>query len=148
MPVRFIDASIFKSDCEVLVNPVNCIGVMGAGLAKQYAERYPEMMDWYREVCAHGHMKIGQLSIWNWVTPPAIMLFPTKDRWTRPSKLEYIEEGLKTFVAGAEHSEYTSYAFPKLGCGLGGLRWDDVMKLMLKYFEEEACFDLRIDIHV
>ncbi len=96
--IRIVHGSIFESSAQTLVNPVNCRGVMGAGLAKEFNRRWPRMYEVYREACQRGEVRIGHPLLCpmrdRWV-----LNFPTKDDWRERSKLEYIERGLETVVA-------------------------------------------------
>ena len=124
-------ANIFDSDCEAIVNTINCVGVMGGGLAKQFRMRYPEMNEAYQAACASGQVKIGRM--WNWweyQTCLWVINFPTKDDWRELSKLEYITEGLKDLRLTVEDLKLGSIAIPALGCGLGGLDWNVVEPLI------------------
>lgn len=124
--------SILKSQAQTVVNTVNTVGVMGKGLASAFKARYPEMFKAYREICKAHCLDIGQL--WLWKGPDQWVLnFPTKKHWRRPSKLSYIEAGLRKFVAQYEQRGIREIAFPRLGCGNGGLDWDDVRPLMERY---------------
>ncbi len=133
MPVDIINGDIFTSKCEMLVCPVNCIGIMGAGLARKFASRFPDTERMYKELCKGNLIQVGGNL---WVSqhyPQKILFFPTKDHWKRPSELCYIEDGLKRFTEQLYNMGINSVAFPPLGCGLGGLRVKDVMPVMLKY---------------
>jgi O-acetyl-ADP-ribose deacetylase (regulator of RNase III) len=129
--------SIFDSGCEVLVNPVNCVGVMGAGLAKQFRDRYPGLEAQYRLGCKTGDVAIGRVQLVN-MGPygPVIANFPTKMDWRVPSTLAYVERGLTSLVPMLMVGGYKSVAIPALGCGLGGLEFNDVQRLIEKAFEE------------
>jgi O-acetyl-ADP-ribose deacetylase (regulator of RNase III) len=124
--------SILTSQAQTVVNTVNTVGVMGKGLASAFKARYPDMFKAYRELCKEKHLDIGQLWLWKgqnqWV-----LSFPTKRHWRNPSKLTYIEAGLKKFIAQYEQRGIREIAFPRLGCGNGGLNWDDVRPLMERY---------------
>lgn len=117
---------------------------MGKGLTKDFKAIYPEMFWEYQKLCKEKKLTIGTL--WLYKAPNKwILNFPTKTTWRLPSRVEYIESGLKTFVNGyyAKHG-ITSIAFPPLGCGNGGLDWEDqVRPLMEKYLD-----NLPIDIFV
>lgn len=88
--LTYLRASLFKSDAQTLVNPVNCVGVMGKGLAADFRKRYPEMFARYRELCENQLLDIGKLWLWKSETQ-WVMSFPTKRHWRSPSKLEFIE---------------------------------------------------------
>lgn len=124
--------SLFSSQAQTVVNTVNTVGVMGKGLASEFKKRYPAMFAVYKKLCDEGLFDIGQL--WLWKGPDQWVLnFPTKKHWKAPSKLEYIEAGLKKFVENYEERGIREIAFPRLGCGNGGLEWDVVKPLMEKY---------------
>lgn len=130
--IKYVTGNIFDSPTQVIVNPVNTVGVMGKGLAYSFKVRYPNMFSIYQSLCATGKLKIGDIYLHRdndyW-----ILLFPTKRNWRDASNLIYIESGLNTFVRTYKDLEITSIAFPKLGCGCGQLNWNDVKKLMEKY---------------
>lgn len=130
--IEYIEGDIFNSPAQVIVNTVNTVGVMGKGLALSFKKRYPEMFQSYKRACEKNLLKTGKLMLFyspdHW-----ILLFPTKENWRYPSKLEYIEAGLVKFVQTYAEKSITSIAFPRLGCGNGELNWDDVCPLMEKY---------------
>lgn len=132
MPIRYLKGNVFEAKTQVVVNTVNCKGVMGKGLALEFKKRYPEMYKEYRRLCEEGAMKIGRLHLYKAVRP-WILNFPTKNHWRYKSKLEYIEAGLKTFVEKYKEWGIKSIAFPQLGCQQGGLKWSDVKPLMERY---------------
>ena len=131
--IKTAAGDIFKSEAECIVNPVNCIGVMGKGLALKFKRKYNKMFIDYVMRCREGQVKTGQPYLYK-AEGRLILNFPTKQHWRDPSKLEYIEAGLKYFARNYRTWEITSIAFPKLGCGCGGLDWEkDVKPLMYKY---------------
>ena len=140
--IRYIEGDIFKSPAQVLVNTVNTVGVMGKGIALEFKKRYPDMFQAYRNVCDKKNLKIGSLMLYyepdHW-----ILLFPTKEHWRNPSRIEYIEKGLLKFRTTYAEKGITSVAFPRLGCGNGELHWSDVRPIMEKYLR-----DLPIDIFI
>ncbi len=140
--LQIINASIFDSPAQTLVNTVNTVGVMGKGIAKEYKKRYPQMFKEYKHLCETRKMEIGSLHIWRgnrWV-----LNFPTKTTWKKPSKIEYVEDGLKTFVQWYARMGIRSISFPPLGCGNGNLCWDEVKPLMLRYLLN---LDISVYIH-
>jgi O-acetyl-ADP-ribose deacetylase (regulator of RNase III) len=126
--------NIFDSKVDALVNPVNTHGVMGAGLAKAFKTRYPEMFDAYKAKCKDGKLSVGKLYYYT-VSSPIIICFPTKEHWTQPSQKEFIVKGVENFCTTFNSYNIKSVAFPALGCGLGGLSADDIIPLMKSYFE-------------
>ena len=141
--ITYVRTNIFESRADVLVNTVNTVGVMGKGLAKEFKRIYPDMFDIYQGFCEDGTLTVGKLQVYK--TPNKwILNFPTKANWRSPSKIEYIEQGLQKFVEHYARLGIKSIAFPMLGCGNGGLSWEDEVKpLMEKYLN-----NLNIDIFI
>ncbi len=133
--IRFLNGDIFASKAGTLVNPVNCRGVSGAGLAKEFKRRYPHMYDEYRMYCHAEEFRVGRPMLLMGSADPhiSILCFPTKDDWRDPSTLEIIEAGLKGLRDFGWTNFGTGIAFPALGCGLGGLEWSKVKPLFEKY---------------
>lgn len=140
--IHYQKGDIFQSEAQVIVNTVNCKGVMGKGLALAFKQKYPAMFPIYQEECKTRKLRIGRPSLYQQSTP-WILNFPTKDHWKFPSKLEYLEKGLKYFVANYKKAGITSIAFPKLGAQNGKLSWDEVGPLMAKYLSQ-----LDIDVYI
>lgn len=136
--IHYMQGDIFASTAQVIVNPVNCRGVMGAGLALAFKQRYPAMFATYVQACQSGDLRIGQLMLYR-TSQPWILNFPTKDHWRVPAKLAYIEQGLQFFVINYRQMGIKSIAFPKLGAGLGGLSWSDVGPLMAHHLAPLNC---------
>lgn len=126
--------TVFNTDAEAIVNTVNCKGVMGAGIALEFQLRYPDMFSCYERKCETGEIKIGKLDYYQ-EGDLTIINFPTKYDFKFPSKLEWIELGLKNFIETFQDHDIESVAFPKLGAGKGGLDWEEVKALMIKYLE-------------
>lgn len=125
--ITYVEGDLLKSPAQVLVNAVNTVGVMGKGVALQFKHAYPAMFSAYQAVCASGELKIGKL--WLYKAPDKwILSFPTKVHWRQPSRLEYIEAGLREFSARYQEFGIQSVAFPRLGCGAGGLDWETQVK--------------------
>ena len=142
--IQYDKGDIFKSKAQTIVNPVNCEGYMGKGLALAFKERYPDMFPVYQEECRTGKLHIGKPTLYSNSTP-WILNFPTKNYWRDPSKLEYIEEGLQFVVANYKQLRIASIAFPKLGAGLGTLTWDEVGPVMVKYLSH---LDIAVYIYI
>ena len=141
--IKYIEGDIFDSPAQVIVNTVNTVGVMGKGIALEFKHRYPDMFERYRTACEKHMLTIGKLML---VYEPDhwILLFPTKESWRNPSKLEYIEKGLMKFVNSYTDKDITSIAFPLLGCGNGELNWpNEVQPLMERYLST-----LPIDVYI
>jgi O-acetyl-ADP-ribose deacetylase (regulator of RNase III) len=135
--IEFTNTDIFKSSAEALVNPVNCVGAMGKGLALQFKQKYPETFKAYSDACYNGEVKIGSMFIFN-ENGKIIINFPTKKHWSMSSKIEYIVSGLDALISDIKELQIKSISIPKLGCGLGGLDWELVRSILiekLKYVE-------------
>lgn len=133
--INYVTGNLFESPAQTLVNTVNTEGVMGKGIALQFKRFYPEMFAEYQRLCEAGTIDIGVLYIYR--TPHKLILnFPTKTTWRRPSKIEFIERGLASFVDHYQEAGIHSVAFPPLGCGNGELDYDDVRPVMEKYLKD------------
>lgn len=131
--LNYTQTTVFNTNAQTLVNTVNCVGVMGAGLALEFKLRYPEMEKDYIYRCKKKEVKLGKPYLYREYEKPWILNFPTKDNWRNPSKIESIQEGLEYFANNYKRGGITSIAFPKLGCSHGGLSWKEVSPLMEKY---------------
>lgn len=133
--MKVIKGNIFKSKCQTIVNAVNCVGVMGAGIAYEYKLRYPEMYKTYTILCKNKMLHTGSLSIFK-SEDKWILNFPTKFHWKDKSRIEYLEQGLQKFVDTYKEKKITSVAFPLLGTGNGGISEDTAIDIMKKYLEK------------
>lgn len=141
--ITFLKSNLFFSPAQVLVNTVNTQGVMGKGIAKEFKRLFPEMFIQYQSFCEQKKLQVGNLWLYK-TTNKWVLNFPTKKSWRNPSKLEYIEAGLKKFVDQYSEKGIQSIAFPPLGCGNGELDWEkDVRPLMEKYLS-----NLPIDVYI
>jgi O-acetyl-ADP-ribose deacetylase (regulator of RNase III) len=143
LTVEYIKGNIFTSRVEVLVNPVNCVGVMGAGLALEFRLRYPEMYSKYREICNKNLLKPGLLWLYK-SENIRILNFPTKNNWKNPSKEKYLIDGLKKFTETYEEKKIKSIAFPLLGADKGGLKKEKSLDIMMHYLNP---LDLEVKIY-
>ena len=134
---------IFSSGATTIVNTVNCVGIMGKGIAQEFKRRYPDMFFEYELLCREHKLKPGMPYYYSDLTGASIINFPTKGHWRSPSKLSYVRDGLEWFRDNYEKLGITSVAFPPLGCGNGGLSWDDVGPLMYSMLS-----DLPIDVTI
>lgn len=135
MGIGFRTGNIFESECETIVNPINCVGVMGKGLALEFRKRYPRMYEDYVARCKASMVKIGEPYLYKDIDKN-ILNFPTKYHWRNPSKLEYVTKGLDWFVDNYQKLEIKSIAFVPLGCGLGGLDWKVVKREMINRLQK------------
>jgi O-acetyl-ADP-ribose deacetylase (regulator of RNase III) len=131
MPVRYQDGSVFDANTQTIVNTVNTIGVMGRGLALEFKRRFPAMYEDYRLRCARKEVRVGQPYLYRGSTP-WILNFPTKEHWRRPSRLEWIRQGLEYFRERYREWGIESIAFPPLGTQLGGLPLEQVYQEMTR----------------
>jgi len=121
---------LFASQAAALVNTVNCVGVMGKGVAQEFKRRYPAMFEDYAERCRRKLVRLGEPYLYRDRSGISIINFPTKGHWRSPARLADIERGLDYFVRHSTEWGITSVAFPPLGCGNGGLSWEEVGPLM------------------
>ncbi len=127
--VTIVQGDIFTSTAQALVNPVNTAGVMGKGLALKFKKAYPDNYAAYRAACKLGEVRTGKMFITEFTKDKEtlyIINFPTKKHWCSKSRMVAIETGLLDLVAEVRSRSIRSIAFPALGCGLGGLDWNEV----------------------
>ena len=145
--IKIKRGNIFASKCDCIVNTINCVGYMGRGIALEMSIRFPDMEKEYKKQCNLERIQIGSL----WLYEPQggtqkILNFPTKTDYKYPSKIEYLEEGLKTF-----RKEYRSYgiksvAFPILGAQNGKIDFNMALDLMSRYLSNLD--DLDVEIYI
>jgi O-acetyl-ADP-ribose deacetylase (regulator of RNase III) len=123
---------LFATQAQTRVNTVNCVGVMGKGVAQEFKKRYPAMFEDYAARCARKEVRLGEPYPYRDASGILIVNFPTKDHWRSPSRLADIERGLDYFVLHQAEWGVKSVAFPPLGCGNGGLSWEEVGPLMYR----------------
>lgn len=136
-----------STDVDAIVNTVNCVGVMGKGIALQFKKKWPENFKEYQKACKQNQMVMGKMFTYNLgalATPKFIINFPTKQHWRSPSKLSDIEAGLSDLLKTIQTLGIESIAIPPLGCGNGGLNWDDVYPLIVETFRNYPEVDVRI----
>ena len=133
---------LLQAPVEALVNTVNCVGVMGKGIALQFARAFPENTKLYKALCKKGELRPGEIFTTEvpleleTQLPHFIINFATKDHWKAPSQLAWIESGLRLLRAEVETRGISSIAIPPLGCGNGGLSWSVVRSLIESAFED------------
>lgn len=138
--IQYKKGNLFDDRSEAFVNAVNTIGVMGAGIAAQFKQRYPEMYKQYKLDCQAQKVKLGKMNVFERPSdnPRVIVNFPTLEDWGDQSKLSDIEAGLVDLVDVVKQHDIQSIAIPPLGCGVGGLQWNDVKQLIEEAFENES----------
>ncbi len=136
--INYTKGNIIQADVEALVNTVNTVGVMGKGIALAFKKAFPNNYKIYRQFCKDEKFNIGDLLITNTnqTRPKFIINFPTKKHWRNKSKIEYIEIGMKILVSEIKEKQIKSIAIPPLGCGNGGLNWNEVKTIILRELEE------------
>lgn len=136
--ITFKEGSIFDSGCHVLVNPVNCVGVMGKGLALRFKELFPQNFIEYKRNCTRGMIDIGTITAnidrtfnKKFNKPVLIVNFPTKKHWAQKSEYDYITAGLHSLCDFILSNNINEIAIPAIGCGLGGLDWNTVKPMII-----------------
>jgi O-acetyl-ADP-ribose deacetylase (regulator of RNase III) len=127
--LKIVKGDIFSADIEAIVNPVNCEGVSGAGLALAFKRKYIANHMAYADQCAKGQLTPGRVFVFKRFAekgPKYIINFPTKNHWKDPSTIGYIHDGLSALTEEVVKHDIKLIAMPALGCGLGGLSFDDV----------------------
>jgi len=131
--IRYAQGDILESEAEALVNTVNCVGVMGKGVALQFKKAFPANFRTYASACKHGQVVPGRMFVFETGAPAGprcIINFPTKRHWRGESRIEDIEAGLSNLIEVVRARGIRSVAVPPLGCGLGGLQWGAVRPLI------------------
>ena len=127
--IEFTTGDILRADAEALVNTVNCVGIMGRGIALQFKNAFPANFKAYEAACAREEVQPGKMFVFETGTlgnPKFIVNFPTKRHWRGKSRMEDIDSGLKALVEEIRNRGIRSIAIPPLGSGLGGLNWAEV----------------------
>lgn len=127
--IRLTTGNLLDARAEAMVNTVNCVGVMGKGIALQFKQAFPQVFAAYERACRRGQVQPGRMftvETGQIMGPRYVINFPTKRHWKGNSRLEDVEAGLVALVAELRRLGIRSVAMPPLGCGAGGLRWDEV----------------------
>ena len=136
--VDVVVGDLFEAPAQTLVNTVNCVGVMGKGVALEFKKRFPAMYDDYVARCERDEVQLGQPYLYRNPEPPHVLNFPTKDHWRSVSKLKDIVAGLDYLEEHYHEWGITSLAVPPLGCGNGGLEWRIVGPTLYQHLESAA----------
>lgn len=131
--LELVEGNLLEAPADALVNTVNTEGVMGKGIALQFAKKFPDMLAAYRSACKAGEVQPGRMHIYErqeMFGPRYVINFPTKRHWKSPSRMEDIAAGLDALAEEIRGLQIRSIAIPPLGCGNGGLKWDDVLPLI------------------
>lgn len=132
--------NVLNHDAQTITCPVNTVGVMGKGLALSMRNKFPKLLEYYKNLCVDGDLFIGKLKTFKIETgdesEKQVLLFPTKDHWKNDSDLSMIEEGLQYLANNYEKLGITSLAMVPIGCGCGNLNYStEVKQLLFKYLD-------------
>lgn len=136
---KVAEGNILNADVQALVNTVNTVGVMGKGIALQFKKAFPAMFEAYEKICKKDKLQPGQMHVYDrgqMFNPRYIINFPTKKHWKGKSKIADIESGLAALVEVLTQRGIRSVAIPPLGCGHGGLDWQEVFPLIQRALEQ------------
>ena len=143
---------IFNSNAQVIINPVNCVGAMGKGLALAFKKKFPSINVAYQRDCALGIYKPGSCHLYYAGNGLWVANIASKDHWKNPSKKEWVVEGIKNLVKelharesfSANGNHFHSIAVPRIGCGLGGLNWREIRSLVIRELQGQP-YDVWLD---
>lgn len=139
------EGDLFESKAQTLVNTVNCVGVMGKGVALGFRNRFPAMHDDYVQRCARGEVKLGKPYLYRQPNGPWVLNFPTKDHWRSMSRLRDVTAGLEYLKAHYREWGIRSLAVPPLGAGHGGLEWHVVGPTLYRHLSQ---LDIPVELYV
>jgi uncharacterized protein YwgA/O-acetyl-ADP-ribose deacetylase (regulator of RNase III) len=134
--VQVIKGDLFASKMQTLTNTVNCVGIMGKGIALEFKKCYPAMFEDYYGRCKRGEVKLGKPFLFVSTVPPWILNFPTKEHWRSISRIEDIENGLNYLIRHYREWGIKSLAMPPLGCGHGQLEWRVIGPTLFRYLSQ------------
>lgn len=142
--IEYRKGDLLAEDAEALVNAVNCVGAMDAGIARQFKKTFPANFEAYAAACERGEVQLGRMFVFDTGcetsgpgSPRFVINFPTLHHWRDKSRMEDIESGLQALIRVISERAVRSIAIPPLGCGYGGLDWPRVREKM-----EQALADL------
>ena len=142
--IKVLIGDLFTSKAQTLVNTVNCIGIMGKGIALEFKKRFPDMFKDYEERCKRKEVKLGKPYLYRRLMLPWILNFPTKGHWRSVTKLADLERGLEYLLAHYKEWGITSLAVPPLGCGEGQLEWRVVGPTLYRYLSR---MDIPVELY-
>ena len=142
--VTTLIGNLFESRAQTLVNTVNCVGIMGKGVALLFKERFPDMFEDYQQRCERGEVKLGRPYLFKRLVTPWIVNFPTKEHWRSVSRLSDIVDGLVWVKRHYKMWGITSLGVPPLGCGQGGLEWRVVGPTLHRHLAE---LDIPVELY-
>jgi O-acetyl-ADP-ribose deacetylase (regulator of RNase III) len=129
---------LFKSDITALAHGCNTVGAMGAGIAVEFKRRFPQMYLAYRDLCRTGQFKGGEVLVWDDDAPYTIFNLATQAHWQLPAKPEYIEQAVIKMLIEAGRRGISQIAMPRIGAGLGSLRWYEVEEILERCAPDES----------
>ncbi len=135
---------MFNSQAQTLTNTVNCVGVMGKGIALEFKRKFPDMFKDYEKRCKNGMVKLGRPYLYRTLVEPWILNFPTKDHWRSLANYDSIVQGLEFLKANYKEWGIKSLALPPLGCGNGQLEWRIVGPTIYRYAK---AMDIDVEIY-
>ena len=142
--MNVIVGDMFESKAQTLINTVNCVGIMGKGVALEFKKRFPNMFEDYVKRCDAKQVRLGRPYLFKRMFPPWILNFPTKDHWRSVSRLQDIVEGLSYLRQRYKEWGITSLAVPPLGCGEGQLEWQVVGQTLYRYLTQ---LDITVELY-
>lgn len=142
--IKVLEGDLFQSKAQTLVNTVNCVGIMGKGIALEFKNKFPDMFKAYAEKCKLGEVKLGMPYLYKSLFLPWILNFPTKDHWRSVTNLKDIINGLEYLLKHYKEWGITSIAVPPLGCGQGQLEWRIVGPTMYSYLSK---MDIPVELY-
>ena len=142
--IAVVKGDLFKSNAQTLVNTVNCVGVMGKGIALGFKRRFPEMYEDYVRRCEAREVKLGEPYLYRSLLPPWVLNFPTKDHWRSVARLADITAGLDCLATNYQDWGIESLAVPPLGCGEGQLDWRVVGRTLYRRLAE---LDIDVELY-
>ena len=148
--ISYVSGNLLDDDADALVNTVNCVGVMGKGIALAFKKKFPNNYKAYKAACEVGSIIPG--SLFSYEEPsslddrshPSILNVATKKHWRQPSKLEYVEESIEAIARYVSDHKIRSIAIPPLGCGNGGLDWEVVGPKLVNALSRFEDVDVRL----
>lgn len=142
--IEILIGDLFASKMQTKVNTVNCVGIMGKGIAQQFKKQYPEMFEDYVDRCKSDEVEEGIPYLFKDLFGNMILNFPTKGHWKNLTNMQKVSTGLDYFIQHYKEWGIESIAFPPLGCGNGGLTWEQVGPLM---YQKLSAIDIPIEIY-
>jgi|SRR5208282_758696 len=142
--VRVLLGDLFASEAQTWVNTVNCVGIMGKGVALEFKKRFPEMFEDYEHRCRKGEVRLGHPYLFKRLIEPWIINFPTKHHWRQVTNIHDVVSGLEFLLAHYKSWGVTSLAVPPLGCGNGQLEWRVVGPTLYRYLQK---LDIPVELY-